>query len=192
VNRALTFGLYSLLRISQVFAVDWRHFRAPDQLWVPGIKGQAGRWITLHPKALAVMGEPRESGQVFDRWETVNAFREAVYKKAKREKLHGVRFHETKHTGISAMLEAGYSIPEVCRISGNSMRTISHYAHVNEQRAFERWKTFEYGQSAGLRVGQRTAGIQQESEKQIENSDRGVTKEEQGEMQNRSNSRQIL
>ena len=67
LNRALTFGLYSLLRISQVFHADWRHFKAPDQLWVPGIKGQEGRWIRLHPKALAAMGEPKESGPIFDR-----------------------------------------------------------------------------------------------------------------------------
>ena len=118
LNRALTFGLYSLLRISQVFTADWSQFRAPDQLWVPGIKGQEGRWITLHPKALAVMGEPRASGQIFDRWETVDAFREAVHNKAQRERLFGVRFHETKHTGISALLEAGYSIPKFVRLAG--------------------------------------------------------------------------
>src|ERR1700720_3905521 len=35
LNRALTFGLYSLLRISQVFHADWQHFKVPDQLWVP-------------------------------------------------------------------------------------------------------------------------------------------------------------
>jgi len=168
LNRALTFGLYSLLRISQVFAVDWSHFKAPDQLWVPGIKGQDGRWIAIHPKALGVMGERKESGQVFDHWETLAAFREAVYKKAKREKLKGVRFHETKHTGISAMLEAGYSIPEVCKISGNSPRTIMHYAHVNEQRAFEKWRSFEYSPE-GDRAMRRTAPGQQEQQKQEAN-----------------------
>ena len=113
LNRALTFGLYSLLRISQVFGADWSHFKAPDQLWVPGIKGQDGRWITLHPKALEVMGQAQGAGSIFAYWETLDAFREAVYKKAKREGLRGVRFHETKHTGISALLESGYSIPEV-------------------------------------------------------------------------------
>ena len=41
------------------------------------------------------------------------------------------------------------------------MRTISHYAHVNEQRAFERWKTFEYGHAAMKTDGAYTAGIQQ-------------------------------
>jgi integrase len=93
LNRALSFGLYSLLRISQVFGADWQHFKAPDQLWVPGIKGQDGRWITLHPKALDVMGGRKESGRLFDYWDSLPAFREAVYKKVKREKLHGVRFH---------------------------------------------------------------------------------------------------
>ncbi len=162
LSRALTFGLYSLLRISQVFHADWGHFKAPDQLWVPGIKGQDGRWITLHPKALEAMGPRRDAGRIFDRWESLPAFREAVYKKARREKLRGVRFHETKHTGISALLEAGYSIPEVCRISGNSYRTIAHYAHVNERRVFEKWKSFEYSQRGTLESpGNRTAGVQQ-------------------------------
>jgi len=184
LNRALTFGLYSLLRISQVFHAEWRHFKAPDQLWVPGIKGQEGRWITLHPKALAAMGPPKESGPIFDRWQTLDAFREAVYKKAKRERLYGVRFHETKHTGISALLEAGYSIPEVCKISGNSYRTISHYAHVNEQRVFEKWKGFEYSRTDGGIAPGRTAVLQQNDGKHGPNNGREVNKADQGESAN--------
>jgi len=63
-------------------------------------QGQEGRWIRLHPKALAALGPVKTSGPLFDHWESLPAFREAVYKKTKREKLHGVRFHETKHTGF--------------------------------------------------------------------------------------------
>jgi integrase len=185
LNRALTFGLYSLLRISQVFHADWQHFKAPDQLWVPGIKGQEGRWITLHPKALAVMGPVKPAGLVIDYWQTLPAFREAVYKKVRREKLHGVRFHETKHTGISALLEAGYSVPEVCKISGNSYRTIAHYAHVNEQRVFERWKSFEYSSTAGNEALNRTAAVQQKGAKLDPNRAPEVNKEAQRENGNR-------
>jgi hypothetical protein len=130
------------------------------------------------------MGPYKESGPIFDFWETLPAFREAVYKKVKREKLHGVRFHETKHTGISALLEAGYSIPEVCRISGNSYRTIAHYAHVNEQRGFEKWKAFEYRSTDAL-DGERTAAVQQKEAEQGPNKASEVTKEEQGENENR-------
>jgi integrase len=183
LNRALTFGLYSLLRISQVFNAHWQHFKSPDQLWVPGIKGQEGRWIRLHPKALEAMGIQKDSGPIFDYWETLPAFREAVYKKVKREKLFGVRFHETKHTGISALLEAGYSIPEVCRISGNSYRTIAHYAHVNEQRVFEKWKSFEYGANSAPEI--RTATVQQEEEKIGPNGAPDGTKAPQGENEER-------
>lgn len=188
LNRALTFGLYSLLRISQVFNADWAHVKAPDQLWVPGIKGQEGRWITLHPKALDAMGTPKKSGPIFDYWETLSAFREAVYKKVNREKLYGVRFHETKHTGISAMLEAGYSIPEVSRISGNSYRTIAHYAHVNEKRVFEKWKTFEYRSAPGtvsVHGENSTAAVQQEVAKQGPNGASTVANADQGESEER-------
>jgi len=100
-----------------------------------------------------------------------------VHKKVKRERLYGVRFHETKHTGISALLEAGYSLPEVCRISGNSYRTIAHYAHVNDQRVFEKWKAFEYGSV----TPERTATVQQKVEKEEPNGPSGTPKEEQGE-----------
>jgi integrase len=188
LSRALTFGLYSLLRISQVFHADWSQFRAPDQLWVPGIKGQEGRWITLHPRALETMGARKETGPIFDRWESLPAFREAVYKKAKREKLYGVRFHETKHTGISALLEAGYSVPEVCKISGNSYRTIAHYAHVNEQRVFDKWKAFEYGVAGANGSRDRTAAVQQQKAKQASNGASPSRKEHQGES---ANQRQI-
>jgi integrase len=181
LNRALTFGLYSLLRISQVFHADWSHFKAPDQLWIPGIKGQEGRWIRLHPRALNAMGPAKEGGPIFDRWQTLSAFREAVHKKAKREKLYGVRFHETKHTGISALLEAGYSVPEVCKISGNSYRTIAHYAHVNEQRVFEKWKAFEYRSSGGESVPSRTAAVQQKEAKVGPKGEPEGTKGPQGE-----------
>ena len=182
LNRALTFGLYSLLRISQVFNADWSHFKAPDQLWIPGIKGQDGRWIRLHPKALETMGEAQETGQIFNHWGTLEAFRESVYKKAKREKLRGVRFHETKHTGISALLEAGYSVPEVCKISGNSYRTIAHYAHVNEQRVFEKWQGFDYSKKRVLEVAEnRTATVQQKLEKQGENEAPEGSRGQQGE-----------
>lgn len=181
LNRALTFGLYSLLRISQVFHADWSHFKEPDQLWVPGIKGQDGRWIKLHPKALQAMGAAEESGQIFARWQSLDAFRESVYKKAKRVRLTGVRFHETKHTGISALLEAGYSVPEVCKISGNSYRTIAHYAHVNEQRVFEKWKAFEYGSGSAQN---RTATVQQKEAKPGPNWSPEATKGQQGENAN--------
>jgi hypothetical protein len=42
-------------------------------------KGKTGRWITLHPRALEAMGAPKPDGSIFDYWETLPAFREAVY-----------------------------------------------------------------------------------------------------------------
>ena len=94
-----------------------------------------------------------------------------------------MRFHETKHTGISALLEAGYSVPEVCKISGNSYRTIAHYAHVNEQRVFEKWKAFEYARRR-QRAANRTAAVQQKEAKTGPNRASEGTKGHQGENAN--------
>ena len=79
------------------------------------------------------------------------------------------------------LLEAGYSVPEVCKISGNSYRTIEHYAHVNEQRVFEKWKAFEYGTTGRATGLDRTAAVQQKVEKQEPNGVREVARVEQGE-----------
>jgi len=128
----------------------------------------------VYDNLLALDDQLKVTGGLASSWEQTDPLTYLIHLR------HGVRFHETKHTGISALLEAGYSIPEVCRISGNSMRTIAHYAHVNEKRVFEKWQSFEYGgRVARLQVY--TAGIQQEAEKQAANRESELPIEHQGE-----------
>lgn len=148
LNPIFTFGLYSLLRISRVFEADWTDFTAPDQFRVKKMKGEAeDRVITLHPKAIAAMGEVKAIGRIFTFWPTLSGLRSAIYSKVNRAGLHGVRFHETKHTGISALLEAGYSPAEVSEISGTTQQTIiNHYSHANKKPTFDKWMKFDHGE----------------------------------------------
>src|SRR5215472_8581352 len=72
-------------------------------------------------------------------------------------------------------------------LTGNSYRTIAHYAHVNEQRVFEKWKSFEYGKGPHM-GGNRTAGVQQKQAKPEANEALVGTMGQQGE---NANQRQI-
>jgi hypothetical protein len=64
------------------------------------------------------------------------------------------------------------------------MRTIAHYAHVNEKRVFEKWKSFEYGgQVQQLQVY--ATGAQPESEKHDLNRESSLPKEKQGKNEDR-------
>jgi len=63
----------------------------------------------------------------------------------------------TRHTGDIAC--AG--CPHLRALIFPTLRTIAHYAHVNEQRVFEKWKAFEYGQSGAGIAPARTATVQQ-------------------------------
>jgi len=84
------------------------------------IKGQEGRWIRLHPKALAVMGTPKSSGQIFDRRETLDAFRESVYKKAKHEKIMAALVHSHRQAAPT---------PQEATLASISGERLSHYVH---------------------------------------------------------------
>jgi hypothetical protein len=55
---------------------------------------------------------------------------------------------------------------------------------VNEQRAFEKWKAFEYGQTTTRLDERHTAHIQQKLAKQGSNGGPRVNKEQQGENEN--------
>ena len=105
LNRALTFGLYSLLRISQVFHADWSISKRRTSFGCRASKGRKADGSRFTRRRWRRWGRRKNPGRIFDYWETLPAFREAVYKKAKRERLYGVRFHETKHTGFRRSLK---------------------------------------------------------------------------------------
>jgi len=147
--RAKMFVMYHGLRLSQVWNIKKADFKQPDQLLIPGIKGQRDRWIALNQKELAALKEEitvsdPNSERVFTFWEDTEKMRGAVRKHSSRVGLKGVRFHDGKHTFVSSLLDAGWSLPEVIEASGNSKSTIMTYAHAHRKKVDEKLKTFEY------------------------------------------------
>jgi len=157
--RASMLGFFSGLRAMQVWGIKKTDFKAPDQLFVPGIKNQKDRTITLHPKAAEALQEALKvadpnSDRIFSYWVDVEAFRLSVRKHCKRVGLKGIRFHDAKHTFVSGLMDAGWSVPEVIEASGNSPSTIMVYAHAHKKTVTAKLKAFEYPEAKSAEEAQ--------------------------------------
>jgi len=134
-------------------------FQIRDQLFVPGIKDQLGRTITLHPKTAQALKEELsvadpKSDRIFTYWGDVDAFRLSVRRHAKRVGLKGIRFHEAKHTFVFGLFNAGWSLPEVMEASGSSISTIMVYAHAHKKNLAAKLKAFEFSDTPPPKVDQ--------------------------------------
>lgn len=148
LGRAFRLGRGTILRISSIWGLTPKHFRAPDQLWVEAIKGQDPVWITLQPDALAVILEllpGRAADQrLFDYWGSLEAMRNSVADKARRVGLEGVRFHDVcKVTRVSELAAAGWSPAAIAHVSNTSIKTLmTHYIKADRTRSFAEYKDF--------------------------------------------------
>lgn len=149
LGRAFRLGRGTMLRISSVWGLTPKHFRAPDQLWVEAIKGQDPVWITLHPDALAVVLEllpgRSENQRLFDYWGSVEAMRNSVADKARRVGLPGIRFHDVcKVTRVSELAAAGWSPAAIAHVSNTSIKTLmTHYIKADRKRSFAEYANFK-------------------------------------------------
>lgn len=149
LNRAFRLGRATMLRISQVWKLTPEDFRAPDQLYVDGIKGQPPEWKPLHPDALEVLNEllplTQPGQRFFSHWGTVEAMRNSVEDKARRAKLAGVRFHDAgKVTRVSELADAGWSPAKIAHVSNTTAKTlVAHYIKADRNQSFAEYKSFQ-------------------------------------------------
>ncbi len=147
LHRALRFGRETMLRISQVWELSPVHFRAPDQLYIRGIKGQDGVWITLRPAAADILREIQNDlkpgERYFNYWSTVESMRASVHDKAIRVGLKGIRFHDAcKVSRVSELDAMGTGLGKISELSNTSKKTLSaHYIKADRNRAFEEYAT---------------------------------------------------
>lgn len=111
-RRAMFFVLHTGLRIGEVLRLDWSGVsRGPTGIWyLTVVKSKTRRALgaetktqAIHPRAVAVMGEPRKAGPVFDvklsRLE--QRLRAAVLKLG----LGRARWHDVRHTWATYLME---------------------------------------------------------------------------------------
>lgn len=129
----MEFAVLTCLRREEIFTLKWEELnkvKAAPMLWVrdrkhPTEKIGNDQNIPLLGNAMAIIKrQPRvmlENGELdprifpFDDVSYGNSFRmlrDAVG-------LKNLHFHDLRHEGISRLFEAGYSIPEVCDVSGH-------------------------------------------------------------------------
>lgn len=148
LRRAFIFGRETMLRISQVWKLTPADFREPNQLRVEGIKGQETEYKTLTPKAMAVLRELLPGclpgARLFGYWSSVASMQCAVYKKAKRVGLPGLRYHDVcKVTRVTELDAAGFSIKEISQLSNTTPRTLlAHYIKPDKAQTQSKYEAF--------------------------------------------------
>lgn len=154
LNRAFRLGYSGVLRISQVWKLQPKDFRAPNELWVEGIKDQEGEWKLLRPEAVAILQELLPGallrGRFFHYWASVESMRNSVEDKARRVGLAGVRFHDVcKVTAVSDLAAKGYGPADLEHIANTSKRVlIEYYMKADRSRALARYVADQGGKAA--------------------------------------------
>jgi len=155
----------TMIRSETAWSLTPMDFRSPDQLAIYEQKGQPKVWISLSDKALEIvtrrlMGR-KATQRLFDYWSTVDAMRQAWRKKARREGLAGVRLHDAgKITGVSELLDAGFTPKELEHVTNTNWRTLmAYYTKADRGRSFEKFQQYKRDLSQ-TRLGPKSTGFE--------------------------------
>lgn len=122
------FAVLTGLRIGEQLGIQWGDEQG-ESLYVRPQKTKKGRWIPLHPDALAILAGrnhlalpfPREYSQV------AQPFRRLL----RRLGIKGACWHTWRHTHASRLVQAGVSIYLVSKLLGHSSVVMTmRYSHL--------------------------------------------------------------
>jgi len=134
LNLAIKLSLFQGWREEHVwsFTIDRVNFeRGTYSLY--GIKGAQDREVPLLPTTLDMIKSLRGPGRVFKCWGDKEAISLAFRRYRKSLGIKRGRFHDLKHTCISKLFEAGWSVPEVEAFTNTSAAALKFYTHVNKK-----------------------------------------------------------
>ena len=117
------------MRRGELFKLCWRDVDLEAQsitITALNSKTAQARYIAMTPRVYAELCRLRENspkdanGLVFG---IVDTIKRSWASACKNAKIAGLRFHDTRHTAITRMIQAGISPTEVMKISGHSQMT---------------------------------------------------------------------
>jgi integrase len=144
-------ALYTGQRKGDVHKIGWKVIDADGFLTVTQSKTCKKLRIPLPPALLDKLSQLERKGfAAIDRRDghplTSSGFKRIWRRQQEKHGFKGLQFHGLRRNAVNALLEAGYSIPEVSAITGQSFEMISHCAQeVNQERmaqsAMNKWQT---------------------------------------------------
>jgi integrase len=107
--------------------------------YLPITKNGEARTVPLSSRALAILRPRVEAGMnpIFNI--QPDSLTRAFCRAVRRIGLDHLRFHDTRHEGISRLFENGYSVIEAARVSGHKTLTqLDRYAHLDVKHIIEK------------------------------------------------------
>jgi integrase len=137
------FALFSTRRQEEITQIKWADFEPstgehPTRVLVrdmknPGAKKGNDIWCELPVEAEAIIKrQPRNGDRIFPYG--VDGISAAFTRACKLLDIHGLRFHDLRHEGVSRLFELGWNIPHVALVSGHrSWASLQRYAHIRQR-----------------------------------------------------------
>ena len=97
------------------------------------------------PEALEAMGERKDIGNVFVRWNDLSKYTKAFKKIARECGMEDVHFHHLRHTAATCMIESDIELSYVQKMLGHSaISTTQIYTKIVQKTLKEKMKKMKY------------------------------------------------
>lgn len=141
--RIIKFALWTGTRRAEIAKLKW-HDVGEDSARIIG-KGDKERTIPLLPDAIEAMGERKDVGYVFFRWNDLNRYSKAFKKIARACDIEDVHFHHLRHTAATCMVESGIDLSYVQSMLGHSaISTTQIYTAIVQKTLKDKMKKMKY------------------------------------------------
>lgn len=141
--RVIQFALWTGSRREEIANLKWQDI-GEDSARIIG-KGDKERTIHLLPEALEAMGERKDIGYVFVRWNDLSRYTKTFKRIARACGIEDVHFHHLRHTAATKMIESGIEINYVKEMLGHSSITTTEiYTAVVQKTLKEKMKKLRY------------------------------------------------
>jgi len=126
-------AIESAMRRGEILGIDWRHVDLQKRtVYLPLTKNGQSRCVPLSSRAVATLKSmnPALEGRVFP----INiAAMEACFLRAvRRSELHGLHFHDLRHTAATRMASKLPNVIELAAVTGHtSLQMLKRYYHPN-------------------------------------------------------------
>lgn len=139
------FAVETCMRRSEIVTLSSSNVvLAARTAFLPRTKNGEPRTVPLTARAVELIRHRVQSGMnpVFDI--QPDSLSRAFYRAVRRVGHPTLRFHDTRHEGISRLFEKGYSVLEVSRISGHKTLTqLDRYTHLDVKHLIEKMALLE-------------------------------------------------
>jgi Phage integrase family len=136
MTKIVAFAIFSTRRQEEITRIRWDDYEGNRVLVRdmkhPGDKAGNHTWCDLPPEASAIIDSmPNADERIFPY--VSDSIGTSFARACKLLGIHGLRFHDLRHEGVSRLFEKGATIPQAASVSGHrSWSSLKRYSHLRQ------------------------------------------------------------